>query len=201
MELLMKRKPRTPEQQESLADHFFEAINDGSDLVCAIVGAATVEWAALCLVKKYLIDSSVTEKMLNGTALGSLSGLSDFLYCTGRITKSIFQACITIGEIRNEFAHSDLPVSFGDKVIEEKCTSLRLAEEGPNKIVGFNIVIESNSRPKRSRKLHAVPARERFCSFASTIRNHLLHLAKEASPMAPPPTVLFVDSVHRSPAT
>jgi hypothetical protein len=38
----MKRKPRTPELQEALADHFFEAINDGSDLVCAIVGAATV---------------------------------------------------------------------------------------------------------------------------------------------------------------
>jgi hypothetical protein len=139
--------------------------------------------------------------MLNGTALGSLAGLSDFLYCTGRITKSIFQACITIGEIRNEFAHSDLPVSFGDKVIEEKCMTLRLAEGEPDKFVGLSIAIGSNLKSKRSRKQHAVRARETFCSFASTIRNHLLHLARTASSMAPPPTLPFLDLVHGSPAT
>lgn len=189
----MKRIPRTPEQQEAVADHLYDAINRGSDLVCAIVAAASVEWAGLCLAKKCLIESSVTDRMFDRGALGSVAGVFDFLYCTGKITKSVYQTCIAIGEIRNDFAHADIPLDFNSDAIEAKCMGMKLSDAKPDVIIGLAIKIGGNAKSKRSRKPHAVTARDRYSSFAAQIRIHLLQLAGGAAPIPTPKERPFVE--------
>jgi hypothetical protein len=98
--------------------HFYDVINKEPDLVCALVATSYLEYALGSLLKRHFVEGEIATKVLEG-CLSTFANRYDSAYALGLITKSIHGNLKIIGEIRNLFAHTYLPISFDDSEVVE----------------------------------------------------------------------------------
>lgn len=132
----MARKTIPIEQLSKETRQLFDVLNEQSDLVCVVVGAAFLDTTLGTLLAGRLSESSVSQKVLGPSgALGTFNARADIAYCLGLLRKSRYQDLCVIGEIRNEFAHSHMQLSFGEPQVRALCERLnewRVAfDDGP----------------------------------------------------------------------
>jgi len=97
------------------------------DLSVVLIGSSYLDACLGALLKQFLRDGSITEKLLDSRsgALGSFTARSDLCYCLKLISKEIYQDLITIAEIRNELAHNYLSLSFSTDSVSDRCARLK----------------------------------------------------------------------------
>ena len=116
----------------------FQALWHEHDSICAIVGTSHLEHSLRALLRKYLIDGSTAQSLLDPAkgALGQLHNAASVAYCLGLISKDCKANIETIGLIRNLFAHSIDDVTFSDPKITALCNELtvppNVSPEDPN---------------------------------------------------------------------
>lgn len=149
---------------------FFDVLNHESDMSIVIVSVSYVDACLGALLQSFLLHSSVTEKLLDPRSgvLGSFSAKSDVAYSMGLIPKSIYQDLQQLGEIRNQFAHHHLSLTFSDSAIDAFCNKLN--HIGTMKNGDFDELVFPPER---------MPAtQERFKITVILIKNFLLQASK-----------------------
>jgi|SRR5579883_98351 len=161
----MARKTLPPEQLSADTGHLTQALNEGTDLACALIGAAAIEQALGSLLEKYLLAGGTTERLLDPNGiLGTFSARTDMAYCLGLISKKILHNAKLIGQIRNEFAHSHLSVNFTTKSIADLCKKLTVMELPKPK----------DEKRHQLNELFDRSTRSRFSFVVTMIRSRLL---------------------------
>ena len=114
------------ETLSSESKSLYAALQDEREIACVLLSASFLDHCLATLLHQHFIKSSVGPKMLDprGGILGTYAARSDLCYCLGLVAKPVYQNLITIGMIRNRFAHSHLTVSFADDDIERWCLDL-----------------------------------------------------------------------------
>lgn len=108
---------------EDLSKHSEESVRamlkDQSDTVCVLLAASFLEQTLASLLERFFIEGTTSNGLLNPPrgALRSFRDRASVSYCLGLIPKSLYQNLCKVGEIRNEFAHSYLSLSFNDPQI------------------------------------------------------------------------------------
>ena len=121
----MRKQTIPVEQLSEERRQLFDILNQESDLACVVIGAAFLDTALTSLLSHKLIASSVSEKLLAPSGLlGSCGARADLAYCLSLIKKNHYEDICVVGEIRNQFAHSHLKLSFQDGKIRELCDRL-----------------------------------------------------------------------------
>ena len=136
----------------------FDAVNGEAPLPAALVCAAFIGKCLADVLKEYFIEGKTSETLLKPDrgVIGSFFVRAQLAYCLGLIGKQMFQNIMTIGEIRNIFAHNPAPLDFDSPEIAKLCG--KLVEKEPDQLLGDPI-------PEFVKIAHAQP-RERFTSTA-----------------------------------
>jgi len=114
------------EQLSKETQELYEVLNDESDLACVVIGTAFLDTALATILERKLIKSSVSDKLLSHRgALGSFAPRADLVYCLGLINKKHYRDLCGIDEIRTQFAHSHLRLSFANPKVREMCDNLK----------------------------------------------------------------------------
>lgn len=152
--------------------HLFDSCAGQSDMSCALIVASFIEHAIQSLLKKYLLDDE--SKASTFFKVPNERGVQ-LAYCLGLIDKPMLDNLVTIGKIRNDFAHAKEPVDFNNNDVVTKCNTLTLP-----KIIG---------QINRSNPMEPIPAtplpgkmndpanmsvRERFMQVAVMIYRKLI---------------------------
>jgi DNA-binding MltR family transcriptional regulator len=129
---------------------FYEVLNDEPEFVQVIVGAAYIDACLGAMLQRFLLESSVSEKLLDarGGALGSLAARADMCYSLGLIKKELYADLTKIAEIRNTFAHHHLTLDFGDPQVAALCEQLGYIDSLRNSGTGqpaFGEMIETST--------------------------------------------------------
>ncbi len=95
---------------------FYKAINEGSDLACILISTSYLDQCLSSLLSHFFKVGDTSKRILDsmGGAIGTFSVRNDLCYCLGLISKKNYQNIRTSIEIRNEFAHSHILLSFND---------------------------------------------------------------------------------------
>ena len=104
----------------------FDVMNSEGDLATILVATSYIDATLGSILKRKLIKSSVSKKLLNtqGGAIGTFSTRADMCYVLELIKKPLYQDLITISKIRNEVAHHHLELDFKNKELESLCNKL-----------------------------------------------------------------------------
>lgn len=104
----------------------FDVMYSEGDLSTILVAASYLDATLGSILKRKLIKSSVSKKLLNiqGGAIGTFSTRADMCYILELINKPLYQDLITILKIRNEVAHHHLELDFKHKEVETLCNEL-----------------------------------------------------------------------------
>lgn len=104
----------------------YEVLNGEPDLSAVLIASSYIDACLGALLEGFFLKSSVATKLLNvkGGSLGSFSSRSDACYCLGLINKQLYQDILVIAEIRNQFAHHHLALSFAVPEAAEQCEKL-----------------------------------------------------------------------------
>ena len=104
----------------------FDSIDSESAMPAVLICAAFIEHCLADVLREFLIEGHTADALLKPDRglLGSLSTRNQMAYCLGLIEKRVFQNIMTIGEIRNQFAHSPTPLDFDVPAIVELCNKL-----------------------------------------------------------------------------
>ena len=123
---MAKRLPVPIEGLSKDSDAFYDVLNDEPDLSAVLVATSYIDACLGALLEGFLLKSSVSTKLLDGKAglLGSFSSRSDACYCLGLISKPLYQDLLVIAEIRNQFAHHHLALSFAVPEVARQCKKL-----------------------------------------------------------------------------
>lgn len=101
-----------------------------SPLHCALLLNAQLESALVALLSSAMIDGETTRQMFEeGGTLGELSSCAKLAYTLGLIHKNVYRNAITLGRIRNRFAHSRTKIDFDDEVISNLCNNLLVVKK------------------------------------------------------------------------
>lgn len=93
--------------------HLYDVLNHESDLACVLIAHSYLDYALASLLKHYFVESAVVKKLLDSPgALAAFAARCDLAYCLGLIPKDFYQNLVIVGRIRNEFAHSYLPLEL-----------------------------------------------------------------------------------------
>lgn len=116
------RKVIPVEELSSDTRALFEVLNKESDMACVVIGAAFLDSTLASLLEIILRKSEVTDKLLAPSgSLGSFTTRADLAYCLKLIEKPQYQDITLIAEVRNQFAHSHLQLSFADPTVQSLC--------------------------------------------------------------------------------
>ena len=118
--LIMSRKVQPIEVLSDQSKEVFKVVNAEPDLACVLILSSYLDQCIASLLKQYFIsNSSIVDRLLNphGT-LGTYQSRADLSYVLGLIPKTMYQNASTIGDIRNDFAHSHLELNFiSDEIV------------------------------------------------------------------------------------
>jgi DNA-binding MltR family transcriptional regulator len=105
---------------------FYDVLNNESDLGVVLVAASYIDASLGALLQRFLMESSVATKLLDVKSgpLGSLAPRADACYCLGLVDKWLYQDLLIIAEIRNQFAHHHLALSFAVPEVAQQCEKL-----------------------------------------------------------------------------
>src|SRR5271166_3080866 len=92
-----------------------------------LIGVAAIDKALNTLLRGFLIDSRVSERMLHpATGLfGCLAARSDVVYALGLITVGMLHNLRALGAIHTRFAGSSFSLDFANPEIIDLCEQLR----------------------------------------------------------------------------
>jgi hypothetical protein len=125
---LAKTPVRTVKSVESLiAAHkdLNEALNRGAPLACVLIGVAATENALMSLLASHFLNGETSKNILEGRGwLTEYRRCADMAYCLGLIPKQLYKNLCTAGDIRNQFAHSHVSLTFEHPNIAPLCEEL-----------------------------------------------------------------------------
>ena len=126
----MKRTILPAETLSADTKAFFDVLNNEPDFSVVVVSCAYLDACLGSILEKYLIQSAVSAKLLDARTggLGTFSVRSDACYSLGLVSKRIYQDLLVLAELRNQFAHHHLMLSFSAPAVAEVCASLKYAE-------------------------------------------------------------------------
>ncbi len=127
----MTKRPILPAEALSAdTQKFYDVLNNEPDFSVIVVSCAYVDACLGSILKNYLLDSSVSENLLDarGGALGSFAARSSACYSLGLVSKGIYQDLLVLGELRNQVAHHHHMLDFSTAGVAEACCRLRFAE-------------------------------------------------------------------------
>jgi DNA-binding MltR family transcriptional regulator len=105
---------------------FFDVLNGGTDFAAGVIAAAYIDACLAALLEKFFVASTVAAKVLDSRSgsLGSLSSRADTCYVLGLVSKPLYQDLLVLSEMRNQFAHHHLSLSFASPELAESCGRL-----------------------------------------------------------------------------
>ncbi|MDC4204581.1 MAG: MltR family transcriptional regulator [Candidatus Manganitrophus sp.] len=105
---------------------FFDVLNNEPDLSAVVISAAYIDACLAALLEKFFVASAVSAKVLDSRSgsLGSLSSRADACYVLGLVSKPLYQDLLVLAEMRNQFAHHHLSLSFASPELSESCSRL-----------------------------------------------------------------------------
>lgn len=118
-----KRKVVPIDELRTMTD-VLEAARFGPPVIYVLAGAAFVENSLGSLLEHVLIKGDTTHNLLNNARapLSTYSARNELCYCMGLISRVVFNNVKTIGDVRNAFAHSHVPIDFDEPNVVEKCS-------------------------------------------------------------------------------
>jgi len=128
MSMASKPKVLSSDEIHDRIQLLYQATTDDADAVCVIVSTSFLESALRGLLRKHFVNGSTAEGLLKptGGALGALHHATCAAYCMGLISKEFMQNIETVGNIRNQFAHSIDEMTFDDPEVSNWCKSLHV---------------------------------------------------------------------------
>lgn len=156
-------------------------VNNESDIACVLILTSYLDQCVASLLNNFLINKSNTvDKLLNPNGiLGTFRARSELIYSLGLIPKSLFENLITIGQIRNRFAHSHLEVDFSNKNIIDLINSLQTPnikfyvnthEDKPTRISLSNFFV-FDSIPKNKFNIISIMMADRILRIGLSIKH------------------------------
>ncbi|HET6324724.1 MAG TPA: hypothetical protein VFG04_08495 [Planctomycetaceae bacterium] len=129
----MGRKLPTQEEVGKSFDNVAAAMDGGSDLACAILGAAHIEKHLGVLLRKVFIDSPAIIKSMFGTGavLENSGAQNDVALILGLISAETHRNIKLINAIRNDFAHAMEELKFDNLDIANRCGQLTFYQSSP----------------------------------------------------------------------
>lgn len=108
---------------------FFDVLNNEPDFSVVVISAAYVDACLAALLNRRFIQSSVSSKVLDARSgsLGSFSSRADACYVLGLVSKALYQDLLVLAEMRNQFAHHHLSLTFETPELVESCNRLSYA--------------------------------------------------------------------------
>lgn len=108
---------------------FFDVLNNEPDFSVVVISAAYIDACLAALLDKLLVQSSISAKLLDACsgALGSFASRADACYTLGLVSKSLYQDLLVLAEIRNQFAHHHLSLTFATPELSASCIKLSYA--------------------------------------------------------------------------
>lgn len=170
----MRRTPLPPETLSADTKHLYELLSEGADASVIIVAVSYVDACLASLLAKHLLESSVTDKLLNSQsgAIGSFGVRSDLAYSLGLIDKLMYQDLLVLAKLRNITAHHHFELSFASAEIARDCAEL--------KYVATCFAVANAGGPSMGDEWIAGP-RDRFVLTATMIVDRLLLTALKTS--------------------
>jgi hypothetical protein len=128
----MPPRPKTHKSADTVVaelKRLFDITNDPKlpDVACAILVTSYLNDALGALLDSQFVGNSTKNTLLapeNGS-LSSLRAKADIAYCMNLITQGCASRVITVGEIRNKFAHKFPALTFRDPKITEMVEGLK----------------------------------------------------------------------------
>ena len=108
---------------------FFDVLNNEPDFSVVVISAAYVDACLAALLEKFFVQSSVSTKVLDARSgsLGSFSSRADACYVLGLVSKPLYQDLLVLAEMRNQFAHHHLSLTFETPELIGSCNKLSYA--------------------------------------------------------------------------
>jgi len=116
-----------PEQLSADARRLYDFLNDEkSDVALVVVAAAFLDATLAALLAAFMIRGNTTTGLLTPDGpIGAFHVRARLAYALALISKSDCQDLCKVAEIRNQFAHSHLQLSFTDTTIQKLCGELK----------------------------------------------------------------------------
>ena len=122
---MTKRKVLPIEQLSNESQKLYDILNNEKDFTVVLVATSFLDACLGSILNNKLIDSCVSKELLGTRGiLGNFSSRTDLCYALGLIHKLLYKDLRKIAEIRNEFAHYHLELTFESEEIEKKCNEL-----------------------------------------------------------------------------
>lgn len=144
----MPRKMLKPADLEMAFGDVRKTFNHGSDLACAVLGAAYVEkWLGALLRHTFLRDEKFIKQLFgSGGVLETCGAQNDLAYAIELISKQTHRNISLINNIRNEFAHSHTDLKFSDNDISNTCGELIYYHSSRRDLKAFKKNVASDPR-------------------------------------------------------
>lgn len=121
-------KPKTLSVESLTGDSrsLYDGLQDERDIACVLISTSYLDNCMASLLGRYFAKTSVSGKLLDPRRglLGAYSARADLCYCLGLVAKEVYQNLQAIAQIRNQFAHSHLSVTFDDPEVRQWCLDL-----------------------------------------------------------------------------
>jgi DNA-binding MltR family transcriptional regulator len=116
---MAKHVPPKIEDFDNDEEEWKALLNETSEHTAIIVGASYIDATLTVLLHRYMIESSVSDEMLDPVKgpLGSFNAKANMCYVLGLISKEHLQDVIAIANMRNYCAHTRGIKSFKDPKI------------------------------------------------------------------------------------
>jgi DNA-binding MltR family transcriptional regulator len=122
---MAKRSILPPESLSEDSQKFLKFLNESSDLSAVLVATSYLDASLAGMLHRFFIVSQTSDRLLDTRgSLGTFVARADAAYALGLISKVMYQCLIAIAEIRNEFAHHHLELSFASPKVQELCGKL-----------------------------------------------------------------------------
>jgi DNA-binding MltR family transcriptional regulator len=178
-----RRSILPPEQLSGESGDLYDAVNGEADLPCVLISVSAIDKALESLLSRFLIEGETSKNMFvesSGT-LGTFADRYKLAYCLGLIPTVMLRNLMTLGSIRNTFAHSHLAITFRDPYITSLCEKLVLPTITQQVTVGD---VPQDSSPSANPFYLAKKPRDKFTIASILIFGRLVlaGLGMERSP-------------------
>jgi hypothetical protein len=116
-------KVRPVEALSAESQALYHAVNNEPDFPCVLIVTSFLDQCLGALLERFFVQGQVSAALLSG-AIGRFSTRAQLCFALGLIPEALLKNLLTIGAIRNRFAHSYLSLTFDDPEVTRQCESL-----------------------------------------------------------------------------
>lgn len=147
-----------------------------NDHVLATIGAATLERELDLLIEGFMVPDKREVRILLDRQQGNLGAKIRLAYCLGLITTLIRDDLRRVQAIRNEFAHSLLPVGFESVNIDKQIKKFKVVL----RLRALKRVISSSDGPPTGDNQKTVATNREFFLRTVVVLAHDMHFRRMA---------------------